>query len=129
MSHATVLVLTETGSEDEVSTLMEPYNEDGEWFRGRTGDRPESKWDWWKIGGRYSGRLNGKNVAPVSELPEDFEYTLAVLTPDGQWHEWGRLGWWGTMSEEKSESEWEEQFKELLREHPDSVAVLVDYHV
>ena len=62
MSHFTVLVLTD--GTRSVESLLEPYNEDGTWFRkekaayrkeGKVIQRPASKWDWWAVGGRWTG--------------------------------------------------------------------------
>lgn len=55
MSHAAVLVALdpceESAIHDAVTHEMEPFDENGEWFR------KGSRWDWWMIGGRFSGRL------------------------------------------------------------------------
>jgi hypothetical protein len=53
MSHFTVLVLTDGGK--SVTDLLGPYDESGEWFRGKKGKRPASRWDWWVVGGRWTG--------------------------------------------------------------------------
>lgn len=63
MSHFTVAVFTKTGTYDELDKLLAPYNEeleveeyfdeDGE----KTTYNPNSKWDWWSIGGRWLGML------------------------------------------------------------------------
>lgn len=50
--------------QEAVDHQMEPFNEDGEWFADG------SRWDWWVIGGRYSGRILGKDVANRGELTE-----------------------------------------------------------
>jgi hypothetical protein len=129
VSHAVVVVLTETGDDGEVTALMAPYDEDGTWFRGADEDRPESKWDWWMIGGRWDDYIVPGNRCPASVFPESFT-PLAILTPDGEWHENGTLGWFGSRSGgELSEEDWEKRVRELLQAHSDKVAVIVDYHV
>lgn len=59
MSHASLLVAVEVVDptdrgeiEAAVSFQMEPYDEKGEWFRDG------SRWDWWVIGGRFTGLLS-----------------------------------------------------------------------
>lgn len=43
-------------------------DEDGNWFRMSTYS-PESKWDWWAIGGRWAGFFLLKDSAPGPRLP------------------------------------------------------------
>jgi len=52
MTHYAALVLTETGSDEEVDRLLAAYSENGEWFADG------SRWDWWVIGGRFTGLLD-----------------------------------------------------------------------
>lgn len=54
MSHFSVLVITDPRDdvEETVTRLLAPYDEQGEWFR------EESHWDWWVIGGRWTGYLD-----------------------------------------------------------------------
>lgn len=72
---------------------------------------PDSKWDWYSIGGRWGGFLPLKeldsegdhlttNEALVGEI--DWEYLLnekfppfCFVTEDGEWIEKGEMGWWG----------------------------------
>ena len=60
MSHASVLVCGEVENFDDrveveamVTSKMTPFDENGEWFKDG------SRWDWWVIGGRYTGNLDG----------------------------------------------------------------------
>lgn len=176
MTHFAVIVLVGKNDNIEraVERLLEPYNEDGEWFR------EGSKWDSWVIGGRWTGGLDGYDpttdprnletckfcengictqriadqypayqdgvgktcrqckgtakvvkwqlaphsgdVMPVAELLErTFELPLAIVTPDGKWHEQGEAGWFDNV--------WEPEVRRLLAENPDKLAVLVDCHV
>ena len=58
--------------------------------------------------------------------------TYAVITPDGVWHEKGRMGWWGCSSETGEEAkDWEEHFKERFLDgaDPDLILTLVDCHI
>lgn len=147
---------------------------------------PKSKWDWWVVGGRWTGFLSGTDP---EDRPENFEdcflcngtgkrddelgreqrlkdpdYTCngckgkgkslkwpthwvkegthmraglvpedkipyAVVTPDGEWHQRGEMGWFGTSSNEQPRDLWETTVRNLLQANNDSVAVVVDLHI
>ncbi len=213
MSHFPVLVLVEEDVDreraaDAVTPLLAAYDENGEWFR------EDSRWDWWVVGGRWTGAIapsgydpftdpanqercflcdgtgdrpgwvtygpgedgarifaddwaekcNGCNgchgkgnrlafqfqecdedVVPVSRLaPKTYDLEdgsqvkflpTAIVTPDGRWHERGRVGWLGELiddeggNEEKSRALWEAAVAAILEQHPAATAVLVDCHV
>lgn len=58
MSHFSTLVIVEgpvtrETAQDRVAPLLAPYDENGHWFKDG------SKWDWWQIGGRWTGALSG----------------------------------------------------------------------
>jgi len=152
---------------------------------------PDAKWDWYAVGGRWSGllKLKGENQENVDEARiadidfspdmeeykralrfwevavegseqrdgEDFflyykpeyymEYygdketyarytsqwsTFAVVTPDGEWHESGRMGWFG-MSDTTANrhKDWHEHFMERFIRHADEDLILtvVDCHI
>lgn len=55
--------------------------------------------------------------------------TFAVLK-GGQWYEKGSMGWWGVVSDEKDQAEWNRQFSELIDSLPnDTLITIVDCHV
>ncbi|POP31679.1 hypothetical protein C3B58_15395 [Lactonifactor longoviformis] len=111
---------------------------------------PRSKWDWYSIGGRWAGMLpavtgtHGEGSAfarnPQKEgfydsakvkdisFPVDFE-TFAVVTPDGEWHEKGKMGWWGIVADEKEG--WKESYKEafLDKADPSWTLTIIDCHI
>lgn len=120
---------------------------------------PQSKWDWYQIGGRWSGMIklkenaisgvsgekswaNENEVIPSnmvdSALAEDIDWehesmkdfgTFAVLV-NGNWYERGQMGWWGMVSDEKDEDKWDEEFEKLLKEaEPDTRITVVDCHI
>jgi hypothetical protein len=104
---------------------------------------PNSKWDWWVVGGRWHGIVRhglfregggqeslSDNAAPVAELKENIpEYIHAIVTPDGAWHEQGRMGWWGMVQDEKAEDAWRREVAALLLEHRRALAVGCDLHI
>lgn len=90
----------EVWDEDDIRTEFfedEKYPEDSYW------GNPESKWDWYSIGGRWSCRIDAKrgkvgtsagvpgkgyDLAYIDDLrsidPDDW---YSVLLPDGSWHD------------------------------------------
>lgn len=110
--------------------------------RERTTCNPRAKWDWWSVGGRWSGAITGvprdhdgfgergsleHNARLVREIPPavldplDGELPFALLGPDGVWHERGRMGWFGAHSESCGHADCEadpEMMRECLRKRP-----------
>ena len=120
---------------------------------------PLSKWDWWTIGGRWSGALaaavEGReflhdpdcpasmqeleqdgNILPVSKLL-DGEKSLfapfAIVTPDGDVlpeQRWREKGNMGWWAIVTDEqADWPEQAVKILAAHQDCIAVLCDLHI
>jgi hypothetical protein len=169
-----------------------------DWYGGKTDDdgniystyNPNSKWDWYEVGGRFSGMLKRKDggdcdAAIVSDIDfsddeavyyrslrfwdevvekrkethvgDEFfsfykpEYylefygdretyaksmaawsTRAVVTPDGEWHEPGRMGWWGMSSDTPDSSkDWYAKFRERFIDSadPNWILTIVDCHI
>ncbi len=101
---------------------------------------PRSRWDWWVVGGRWHGIVRhgafrgggalADDAAPVAELRENIPaYVQAIVTPDGAWHERGRMGWWGIVHDEKPEDAWRREVAALLLEHRRALAVGCDLHI
>ena len=106
---------------------------------------PDARWDWYGVGGRWDRALLGAryrdtnnphsgasatygNVVPVLELPDDIS-AHAFVTPEGEWIENGKMGWWACKSGEKDEAAWKEEIKTILAKYKDCVAVGVDCHI
>jgi len=110
---------------------------------------PKSKWDWYSLGGRWSGLIKlkegaegiegesgvGGNETGIDQAKKgdianlDEIRTFAVLK-DGEWFERGSMGWWGMVSDEKPDEEWETQFKNLLDGLPDDTLISIyDCHI
>lgn len=70
MSHASIIValspsdlaVVHDSVDEALAHQLEPFNEDGHWFRDG------SRWDWWVIGGRYSGKFCGVDQAKRGDL-------------------------------------------------------------
>lgn len=114
---------------DDDENLLSTYN-------------PESKWDWYSVGGRWDGFLHYKdadpgfeeiNVAYIHELDMDYllEHTpFCFVTEDGEWREKGEMGWWGSVSNEKPEDSWKQQFVDYVKSLDENCLVtVVDFHI
>lgn len=112
---------------------------------------PNSKWDWWSIGGRWSGAF--LNAVPVGKAKDYFtgepftvfgngvdilrrrdlrrpESPFAILTKNGEWHEKGQMGWFGMASNEAEQSDWDKQVADILQKvDGKDWLVLVDCHI
>ena len=97
---------------------------------------PESKWDWWVIGGRWDGWItNAKtagerladNTATTEQAIERNVIPHAIVTPDGEWHEHGKMGWWGILLTEKEN--WDSEAREILTRYPGHNVVILDAHI
>ena len=107
---------------------------------------PDSKWDWYSIGGRWSGFLYTKekddegnpirvNQAQFKDI--DWDYMLEnniipfnFVTEDGDWYEKGQMGWWGMTTNEMDLSTWIEDFQSYLKNiEDDCLVTVVDFHI
>lgn len=97
---------------------------------------PNSKWDWWIIGGRWDGWINDKetrgnrvtdNVATTEEAVERGKFPHAIITPDGQWHERGKMGWWAILITENDD--WASEAKQILASYPGHQFLILDAHI
>lgn len=91
---------------------------------------PESKWDWYEIGGRWDGWLNGINYKLLKDVCLDDlpHMPFAIVTSDGEWREKGEMGWFACVSNENAD--WQDIAKQtLLNEDQDCIAVVVDCHI
>jgi len=106
---------------------------------------PKSKWDGWRVGGRWDGEILGDsvqssngfnfsgnheslehNMAKVKKIHKDFK-AFAVVTPDGEWHQEAKMGWFGITSGENTN--WEADYKKIMAKYGDHWAVSVDCHI
>lgn len=114
---------------------------------------PNSKWDWYSYGGRWGNMLKLKpdsararedyedpndaqcDDAEVSDI--DFDNmpdftTYAVVTPDGEWHAPGTMGWFACSTETEDEyAAWKREYKSKFLDsaQPDWHAYLMDLHI
>lgn len=131
------------GETDKDGNVLSTYN-------------PKSQWDWWVVGGRWAGHwklkdgaeraipsepgaftpdeihdLTRGDAARKSEIVwDDAAEPFAYVDLAGEWHEKGRMGWWGMTHGEMAESQWVTAFSDWLGELPDDTwLVLVDAHI
>lgn len=111
---------------------------------------PMSKWDWWRVGGRWDGKITtseeiddgqggfnfgeafesmARNCCKVEELLQREEIPFALVTPDGTWHERANMGWWGITTDDKDADVWKETVLSLYRQYKDLWAVGCDCHI
>jgi hypothetical protein len=97
---------------------------------------PDSKWDWWVIGGRWDGWINGMttshtavsdNLASTAQVIERGIIPHAIITPDGHWHARGQMGWWAIQLTDNEG--WVDHVREILARYPDDHLVIVDAHI
>jgi hypothetical protein len=97
---------------------------------------PDSKWDWYVIGGRWDGWINDKetsaesatdNTATTDQAIARDKIPHAIITPDGQWHERGQMGWWAILMTENES--WDSDAKAILARYPGHPLVIIDAHI
>lgn len=103
MSHACVLVAVDVVDpsdrlevEAAVAFQMQPYDENGEWFADG------SRWDWYQIGGRFTGIIKDDIVQLKNVKRENIKPFYAFLR-ERHWHEGLRLGWLGCNADTECE--------------------------
>lgn len=58
--------------------------------------------------------------------------TFAVLDARSEptWYQWGKMGWWGSVSDEKDSEQWDLEVSTLIKTlGPDDVVTIVDCHI
>jgi len=122
---------------------LDEFAEDWDGWRkhevtGRFGRQtnPNSKWDWWTVGGRWNGGLETKdgqevNIAYASELDCTNLYVpFAFIDAEGEWHQKGEMGWFAMVDDSKGTQGYEGLFIEKMKALPeDAVVFLVDCHI
>jgi hypothetical protein len=118
---------------EEYLRYHEQFNDQGEPVSTYN---PDSKWDWYVIGGRWDGWINdldtsreslADNTALTEEVIARDKLPHAIITPDGQWHERGQMGWWAMLLTENEN--WEQEARALLASYTGYRVVIVDAHI
>jgi hypothetical protein len=110
---------------------------------------PKSKWDWYQLGGRWSGMIKlkegkegvigspglgvhevGIDQAKKGDIANFDEIKTFAVLKDGQWYEIGKMGWWAMVSDEKDKEAWDSEFKKLIEGLPDDTLISIyDCHI
>lgn len=116
---------------------------------------PKSKWDWYRIGGRWDGFLtknekescNGFNFGDDHESVVNNHITIAehkkqleedwnknrcfgIISIDGKWIEKGSMGWWGIVTDEEDPETFKKMYLDTLNEaNDDDFIVSIDCHI
>lgn len=109
---------------------------------------PNAKWDWYQLGGRWSGLIKlknntdgvigepslvAKNIPGIDQAKKGDISNLTTIYPfailkNGEWYEKGEMGWWGMVSNENIE--WEKEVTKLLTDLPDDTLISIyDCHI
>ena len=107
---------------------------------------PDSKWDWYIVGGRWDGYLplidpdsEGNkvfvNTAVSSDI--DWDYMLknnyipfCYVTEDGKWCESAKMGYWAITTDKKDPNDWTNEFKTYVKSlDADCLVTAVDFHI
>jgi hypothetical protein len=89
---------------EEAIDFVEDFDENG---RPISTYNPDSKWDWYVIGGRWDGWINDKEASQESEH--------------------GQMGWFATLITENEH--WDSDGKAILARYPGHRLVIVDAHI
>jgi hypothetical protein len=94
---------------------------------------PKSKWDWYVVGGRWDNYF-GCNHPPVERLIElakskEPKTPYSIVTPDGEWHQEGDMGYWGMTFNEIEEDVWNKEILEIYEKYKDHIGVVCDLHI
>lgn len=99
---------------------------------------PNSKWDWYSVGGRWSGYLplkeshggGGADIARLEEIDRrKLTEPFAFVDRNGVWYERAEMGWWGMTANERDDeyqTEWKDWLKGLSK---DTELVAIDCHI
>lgn len=118
---------------DEDENLISTYN-------------PNSKWDWYCVGGRWNGFLvlkERKEDGSIIEVNEayfneiDWDYMkewnripFCFVNEDGEWYEKGEMGWFAITTNEMEEDTWLVTFEEYINTvEDDCLVTVVDFHI
>lgn len=113
---------------DENNQVLSTYN-------------PDSRWDWYSVGGRWGQYLPLKeegeftNEATVGEIDWDKYFNTRVspfcfVTEDGEWIEKGEMGWWCAVGNEMDTESWNKVFKDYVQKlDPETLVVAIDFHI
>lgn len=134
---------------DEYITDWYGYEKDQETGLYGYWENPNAKWDWYSLGGRWSGMIKlkygasgvvgcsgvfgnetGIDQAKIKDIANLDEISTFAVLKDGVWYEKGQMGWWGAVLNGKEEDKWKREFQKLLRGlHGETLISIYDCHI
>jgi hypothetical protein len=96
---------------------------------------PNSKWDWYQLGGRWAEIFKPFQGVTVSEFAKATDdegkpfRTFAIVTPDAQWLEKGKMLFFAIVADRKEPQEWEGMYADVLTKYADHKALFYDCHI
>ena len=69
------------------------------------------------------------DIARIKDIPKEKLDPHAFVTPDGKWHERGKMGWWAIVTDEQIPELWERTRDKIIADYQDHLAVVVDCHI
>lgn len=140
----------ETGVDNSLEDLAEKMSDwmnttgyyEGDKLHYYSTYNPESKWDWYEVGGRWSGYFLGKDGKGYDEITkgevdfkemsksEDFTPIPYAMVYAGEWISKGDMGWFGCSSDTMTEEEWELKVMGIYDSlSDDTMLTMVDCHI
>ena len=111
-------------------------DEDGLYYMSTR--NPDSHWDWWVVGGRWSNYLGRDDLDFASDIatltPDLVEHVVkdppfAIVTSEDGWIGRGRMGWFGIAADEEEQDTWIEKVQAVLNRHVGYAVVVCDLHI
>ncbi len=65
----------------------------------------------------------------MAQYDEKEHTPFAFLTPDCEWIERGKMGWFGMIRDEKDTDDWNKIAREIYEKYAGCMAVVVDCHI
>lgn len=63
-------------------------------------------------------------------INEQTPFCIFAVIKNGEWYERGEMGWWGVVSNEKAENDWQKEFNKLVQDLPDDTLLSIyDCHI
>jgi len=96
---------------------------------------PEAMFDWYSLGGRWSGLLHGKDILKKGDINLDEldlipYFIISDEFTDQHVFAKGTMGWFGMSSDDYEQEEWEDLFRHLWNQLDDDLWVIVlDFHI
>lgn len=111
----------------DFSPDKEKYDECYKWWKEKV-EGSDEEWDSFYKKSYFTERY--RDAEEYATRSAQFT-TFALVTPDGEWHECGEMGWFGCSSDTPDEArEWDKQYMSFIENaDPEYYFVMVDCHI